>query len=144
MRRVFLGLIVAGLCVCVCVAKPSFAIKPISDVFVSAYASENTPAAFQKLVKDEAKCNVCHIADKTNKKEFRNAYGVALKETLKEAGFAVADLKKAPKDEKLVGMIKDAMKKLEGTKPKDAGADAKTFGARIKEGKLPGGNKDGK
>lgn len=143
MSRVFVGLVVAGLCVCT--AKPSFAIKPISDVFVATYADDKGSPELKKAV-GEAKCNVCHIADKANKKEFRNPYGVALKEALKEAKFDVAEFKKAAnaKDEKIVAMVKAAMKKVEEQKPKDAAKDAKTFGARIKGGMLPGGDKDGK
>ena len=65
-----------------------------------------------------AKCGICHPG--MDKKE-KNDYGVAL-------GKALA------KNEKDAGKIKEALKKVEGEK----GADGKTFGEHLKEGKLPG------
>ena len=132
--------LVAGLCLCI--AKPSFAIRAMGDVFVATYAGEDASPEFQKLVKVEARCNVCHIFRENRAK--RNPYGVAFHDALKESKFPMAEFKKAPKDEKLVAMMKEVMKKLEDQKPKDSAPDAKTFGARMKVGMLPGGDKLGK
>ncbi len=136
MSRFLVAVVALGLVASI--GTPSFAIKPLNDVFTEQYSGNSALKA--KIT--EAKCNVCHVQG--GKKSVRNPYGEALHAVLKETKFSIPDLKKTPKDEKLVAAVKAAMKKIEDQKPKGAGADAKTFGQRIKDGELPGGDKDGK
>ena len=72
----------------------------------------------------KTKCNVCHYG---KKKKNRNDYGQALaKEFAKN---------KKKKNEKDVKIIKEVFKKAA---KKKSSVKGKTFGALIKEGKLPG------
>jgi cytochrome c2 len=66
-----------------------------------------------------AKCTVCHGADK----KMRNDYGAALGKVI------------GAKNEKDEVKIKDALKEVEGEK---SGTDGKMFGDLLKDGKLPG------
>lgn len=99
--------------------------------FQERYAGEKANADFAKLVKDTAKCNVCHVEGE--KKTVRNAYG----EALHDAGL---DKKKYPKERveseaEAVGKeITAAFDKAEAAKS----PSGKTFGELIKAGKLPG------
>lgn len=142
MAKVGIGLVVA--IVFLSFTQRSYAIKAFGDVFFEIYGGEKATPEFRKLVKEEAKCNVCHV-DKQNKSS-RNPYGAVFHDTLKETPFPMADIKKlaVKKDAKVIAAIKETLKKIEDMKPKDASADAQTFGDRIKAGMLPGGDKFGK
>lgn len=134
MRRVWtwallMSFVVAGM------ATPAFATKEFGLQFKDTYAKENENKDFVKLVED-AKCNVCHI-EKENKKK-RNEYGEAVATLLKKKDFPPDRFKKEP--EKCKEEIEAAFKKVEEMKAKDE----KTFGDKIKDGKLPGGNIEGK
>lgn len=107
-------------------ARPAYAIKQFFDEFKAMYVKADGTDAEKALATavEGAKCNVCHKG--TSKKE-RNAYGEALS--------ALLDKKE---DAKNVEKIKESL-----TKVADMASDGKsgpTFGALIKEGKLPGGN----
>jgi CxxC motif-containing protein (DUF1111 family) len=114
---------------------PAMAIKQFNDQFTATYAKDSKNEEFKKLV-DEAKCNVCHIKDENKKK--RNEYGDAVAEFLRKKDFPADRFKKEP--EKCKEEIEAAFKKVEEKKAKDG----KTFGEKLKEGLLPGGNVDGK
>lgn len=98
----------------------AFAIKQFADEFKAVYVEDGTPLAAEV---EKAKCNVCHVG---KSKKDRNAYGEALAELLD---------KKEDKDNK--DKIRQALETV-AAKP-SAGAGSPTFGALIKEGKLPGG-----
>ena len=114
---------------------PAMAIKQFNDQFTSTYAKDPKNEEFNKLVA-EAKCNACHIKDENKKK--RNEYGEAMAEFLRKKDFPNDRFKKEP--EKCKEEIEAAFKKVEEKKAKDG----QTFGEKIKAGKLPGGNVDGK
>ncbi len=134
MRRFWMMALV--LCVATTwVVPPAFAIKQFGDQFKETYTKDNQNKDFVKLV-EEAKCNVCHIEGENKKK--RNEYGDAVSELLKKKDFPPDRFKKEP--EKCKEEIEAAFKKVEEMKAKDE----KTFGAKIKEGKLPGGDVKGK
>ncbi len=117
---------------------PAFAIKPLNDKFTEIYNAadeKDVPAATKDAFK-EAKCNICHAgADKKK----RNPYGQAVGKQLKETKFDLADFKKNPNN--YTDKLKEIFKKVGEEK---AGKTDKTFAARMKEGMLPGGDKDGK
>lgn len=107
-------------------ARDAFARKQYMDEFKAMYVKADGTDSEKALAAavEGAKCNVCHKG--TSKKE-RNAYGEALA--------ALLDKKE---DAKNVEKIKESL-----TKVADMASDGKsgpTFGALIKEGKLPGGN----
>jgi mono/diheme cytochrome c family protein len=110
-------------------ADAAWAIKSFSDQFLDMYvkadSTEAADVALAGAVKT-AKCNVCHKGK--NKKE-RNAYGQALSELLD---------KKA--DAKDIDKIRASLEKVAAMPSNPADAASPTFGALIKEGKLPGGN----
>jgi hypothetical protein len=114
---------------------PAWAIKEFNDQFKDSYAKENKNAAFVKLVED-AKCNVCHIQGENKKK--RNPYGEGVAKLLKKADFPKERFKNDPK--KCKEEIEAALKKVEDME----GKDKVKFGAKIKDGQLPGGNVEGK
>lgn len=116
-------------------ATPAFAIKQFGEAWDAYYVKESKNDDFKKLAGD-AKCNVCHIKEENKKKH--NPYGDALHEFLKKKDFPGDRFKKEP--EKCKEEIEAAFKKAEEAKNKDG----KTFGELIKDGKLPGGNVDGK
>ena len=134
MRRFWMMALV--LCVATTwVVPPAFAIKQFGDQFKETYTKDNQNKEFVKLV-EEAKCNVCHIEGENKKK--RNEYGNAVSELLKKKDFPPDRFKKEP--EKCKEEIEAAFKKVEEMKAKDE----VTFGAKIKDGKLPGGDVKGK
>lgn len=102
--------------------REAFAIKQFADEFKAMYVKEGTPLA---AAVDEAKCNVCHLP--ASKKE-RNAYGHALAERLDKK-----------EDAKNVEKIKKALEEVAALPSDPANAGSPTFGALLKEGKLPGG-----
>jgi hypothetical protein len=110
-------------------AREAFAIKQFLEEFKAVYVKADSTDPAEKALAaavDEAKCNVCHIKGK-DKKE-RNAYGEALAERLD---------KKA--DAKNVEKIRKALEEVAAL-PSEAGkADSPTFGAILKQGKVPGG-----
>jgi hypothetical protein len=114
---------------------PALAIKEFGDAWTEFYAKSSDNDDFKKLVA-EAKCNVCHIQGENKKKH--NPYGEEVEELLKKADFPKERFKKEP--EKCKEEIEAAFKKVEEIKAKDG----ETFGEKIKAGKLPGGDKDGK
>ncbi len=118
-------------------SQPAHAIKPFGDAFKDKYASdENKNEEFKALVK-KANCNVCHI-NKENKK-VRNPYGEAAhKEGLSKKEY---DKLKAEDLAKATQYVVDTLKKAEALK---AEGEEKTFGKKIEEGKLPGGDVEGK
>ena len=102
--------------------REAFAIKQFADEFKAMYVKEGTPLA---AAVEGAKCNVCHMG--TSKKE-RNVYGHALAERLDKK-----------EDAKNVEKIKKALEEVAWLPSDPANAGSPTFGALLKEGKLPGG-----
>lgn len=118
---------------------PAFAFKQLNDKFNeihNAADEKDVPAATKDAIK-EAKCNLCHVAGPDKKK--RNPYGQALSKQFKETKFDLADFKKEPN--KYTDKLKEIFKKVGEEK---AGKTDKTFAARMKDGMLPGGDKEGK
>lgn len=118
------GLVVA--CAMAASARPAFAIKQFFDEFKAMYVKPDSADAAEKALAaavETEKCNVCHTGK--SKKE-RNAYGEAL-----------AGLLDKKEDAKNVDKIRASLEKVAGM-PSD-GKSGPTFGALIKEGKLPGG-----
>ncbi len=99
--------------------------------FQERYAGEKANPDFAKLVKETAKCNVCHVEGE--KKSVRNEFG----EALHDAGL---DKKNYPKErveseaDAVNKEIQAAFDKVEAKKS----AGGMTFGDLIKAGKLPG------
>ena len=109
-------------------ARPAFAIKQFFEEFKAIYVKPDSTDASEKALAaavETAKCNVCHAGK--SKKE-RNAYGEAL-----------ATLLDKKEDAKNVQKIKESLEKVAGMPSDAAKPDSPTFGALIKEGKLPGG-----
>lgn len=109
-------------------AREAFAIKQFFEEFKTLYVKPDSADAAEKALVAEvesAKCNVCHMG--TSKKE-RNAYGNAL-----------ADRLDKKEDAKNVEKIKKALEEVAALPSDPAKADSPTFGALLKEGKLPGG-----
>lgn len=101
-------------------ARPAWAIKQFQDEFKELYVKEGSPLAAEV---ERVKCNLCHAG--TSKKE-RNAYGQALDERLD---------KKADKDDK--EKIRKMLEEVAALPSDPAKPGSPTFGALIKEGKLP-------
>jgi hypothetical protein len=118
-----------------CVSKPAFAIKPFGEQFGRVYVEGSKNEEFKKLV-GEAKCNVCHI-DGKNKKE-HNPYGKALKEAGLTKKTYEGMFKSNPDQAKKE--VEELLKKVEDKKVDGKG---KTFGEKIKDGVLPGGDTKG-
>jgi len=109
-------------------AREAFAIKQFFDEFKAVYVKPDSADPAEKALAaevDAAKCNVCHMG--SSKKE-RNAYGQALADRL--------DKKEDAKD---VAKIKKALEEVAALPSDPAKAGSPTFGALMKEGKLPGG-----
>ena len=109
------------------VAREAFAFKEFSEEFKAVYVKPDSADPAEKALAAEveaAKCNVCHMG--SSKKE-RNAYGKALAERLDK------------EDKKNVEKIKKALEEVAALKSDPDNAGSPTFGALIKEGKLPGG-----
>jgi len=101
-------------------AREAFAIKQFLDEFTAVYVKEGTPLA---AAVETAKCNVCHVG---KSKKDRNAYGEALAERLDKK-----------EDAKNVEKIRRALEEVAALPSEPGKADAPTFGALIKDGKLP-------
>ncbi len=118
-------------------AQPALAIKEFGEHFGKYYVEPSKNEEFKKLV-GEAKCNVCHIEGENKKKH--NPYG----DELKELGLVKKTFTKERfkgEADKVRKEIEEILKKAEDSKAK--GSD-ETFGKKIQEGKLPGGDKNGK
>jgi hypothetical protein len=111
-------------------AKPEFG-KQFGRVYVEDSKNED----FKKLVA-EAKCNVCHV-ERKNKQ--RNPYGAALLEAGLTKEKYEPMLKSNPDQAKKE--IEEILKKVEEEK---IDGEEKTFGEKIKDGLLPGGDVNGK
>jgi hypothetical protein len=105
------------------------AIPLFSMKFQEKYAGDGANPEFAKLVKETAKCNVCHVMGE--KKEVRNAYG----ESLHKAGLEKAFKDKIKEDE--AGTTKIIMETFQKVEAEKSAAGA-TYGELIKSGKLPG------
>jgi hypothetical protein len=121
-----------------CAVSPSaFAIKEFGETWAKVYVEKSENEEFKKLAV-EAKCNVCHI-DGENKKK-HNPYGDTLEhDGLTKKNFPPAKFKQKP--DEIRKEIEELFRKAEEKKAEKA---EKTFGERIKEGLLPGGDKLGK
>jgi hypothetical protein len=109
-------------------AQSAQAIAPFKKQFDAMYVKkDSTDPAEKKLAEaaEAAKCNICHVGEK---KKDRNSYGQALAKLLK----------KTDKDD--VDKIKGALETVSKEPSDPANPSSPTFGALIKEGKLPGGN----
>lgn len=109
-------------------AREAFAIKQFFEEFKAVYVKPESADPAEKALAAEvetAKCNVCHAG--SSKKE-RNAYGHALAERLNKKD-----------DAKNVEKIRKALAEVAALPSDPAKADSPTFGALLKEGKLPGG-----
>ena len=121
--------VAVGLVVAVAAAsasRPAFAIKQFFDEFKTMYVKADSTDPAEKALAaavETEKCNVCHVG---KSKKDRNPYGEAL-----------AGLLDKKEDAKNVEKIKASLEKVAGM-PSD-GKSGPTFGALIKEGKLPGG-----
>jgi hypothetical protein len=112
---------VAGLAVGLAVESASGMI-PFRDVFLKTYVGDGKTPQQAELGKAvaTAKCNVCHDAASTSKKD-HNPYGMSLKKL---------GLKKSEKNKE---KIAEFLKKAEGEK----NGSGKSYGDLIKAGKLP-------
>ncbi|MEI6255831.1 MAG: hypothetical protein WCQ77_04205 [Planctomycetota bacterium] len=123
--------LVAGMAValaCGSSAREAFAIKQFFEEFKAIYVKPESVDPAEKVLATEvesAKCNVCHVG--SSKKE-RNSYGEALAERLDKK-----------EDAKNVEKIKKALEEVAALPSDAANASSPTFGALLKEGKLPGG-----
>ncbi|MEO0530678.1 MAG: hypothetical protein AAF266_08895 [Planctomycetota bacterium] len=106
-----------------CLTASADAFPQFQKEFWKKYA-DGTDETYTKLVKKEAKCNVCHQG---KKKKNMNAYGDALHEYL------------GKKDKKDVEKIVSSLETVAGESSDPSDPNAPTFGELIAEGKLPGG-----
>lgn len=136
MKKLLIGLLLAGLAISM--RAPALANTKLKADFGKVYAGEEANEEFQALVK-KAACYVCHVKGE-DKKKVRNDYGKALHDALEKDKFPMDEYKKEP--EKFAERLKDIMKKIEEEKSGDE--TYKTFGERIKNNLLPGGNLEGK
>jgi len=119
------------------VSPSAFAIKEFGETWTKIYAEKSTNEEFKKLAA-EAKCNVCHI-DGENKKK-HNPYGDAVEAAgITKKNFPAPKFKQNPDE-----VRKEIEKILKTLEDKKAEGQAKTFGERMKEGLLPGGDAKGK
>jgi hypothetical protein len=118
----------------------AWAIKPFSDVFKAKYVDKSKNEDFKKLVIEKAKnCNVCHVQGEN--KKVRNPYG----EASHKAGLTKKDFEPMFKSEETKAKAeKEVMALLEKLEEMKADGSKETFGERIKNGKLPGGDENGK
>jgi cytochrome c553 len=118
-----------ALLVVVAVAAPASAMLPFSVQWKAKYSDNSKDENFVKAVK-EANCNVCHDPNTKSKKD-HNEYGKVVKKYIKKAEY-----------EKIKGDMDAAKKYIQEGLDKAAAEkapDGKTYGERIKEGKLPAG-----
>lgn len=110
-------------------AQQAMAIAQFQAQFIKAYINDHPDKEFQKHVKKEAKCHICHQGKVTPKNVHHNAYGKHL-----------VDLLDAKEDKKDVEKMLNAFEKVAKmhSDPKDE--KSPTFGDLIKASKLPGGD----
>ncbi|MFN8741545.1 MAG: hypothetical protein ACK5YR_16590 [Pirellula sp.] len=137
MKRSVAASIAGSLILISTMSENTFAIKEFGDAFKTKYVDASTSESFKMLV-SEAKCNVCHV-DGEDKKKIRNPYGDAIDKKGLEAKEYKALLKSNPVKAK--EQIEKIFSDIEEMK---AEWSDKTFGERIKDGKLPGGDVKGR
>ena len=103
-------------------ARDAYAIKQFFDEFKAVYVKDGSPLA---AAVEAEKCNVCHMG---KSKKYRNAYGHALAERLD---------KKEDKED--TAKIRKALEEVASLPSAPAKPGRPTFGALLKDGKLPGG-----
>ena len=103
-------------------ARDAFAIKQFFDEFKAVYVKDGSPLA---AAVEAEKCNVCHMG---KSKKDRNAYGHALAERLDKK-----------EDKENTAKIRKALEEVAALPSDPAKPGSPTFGALLKEGKLPGG-----
>lgn len=113
------------------------ALAPFKKAFDEKYVKPSENAEFQAAFK-KGSCNVCHVKGK--KKDWLNAYGLALAENIPGAAKERLDKAKAEgseaskaENELLLKELKVAFKKSEAVKS----PSGDLFGAMFKEHKLP-------
>ena len=120
--------VVAGAVVtlaCAGSSREAFARKQYMDEFKAMYVKADSSDAAEKSLAaavETAKCNVCHVG---SVKKDRNAYGNAMAERL-------------DKNDKDAAKIKKVIEEVAALSSDPATSGAPTFGALIKQGKLPG------
>jgi hypothetical protein len=124
MRQIALVLFIAVLA-SLALAKPAHAIPQFQKEFITLYVGTDKESDFAKLVK-QAGCFACHQG-KLRKNQ--NVYGQELAKLLDKK----ADMKNPAK-------IVESLKKVEEMHSVAGDDKSPTFGALIKEGKLPGGS----
>jgi hypothetical protein len=112
------------------VADKAHAIPPFMNAFIAKYAGADAKPEFAKSVKEEVKCNVCHV--KGEKKEVRNEYG----EALKKAGLDKKDFKKERLESEPDAVAKEINAALDKV-GKEKNKAGETYESRLKAGKLP-------
>ena len=113
--------------VCAGSSREAFARKQYMDEFKAMYVKTDGANDAEKALAaavETAKCNVCHVG---SVKKDRNAYGIAMTERL-------------DKNDKDAAKIKKVLEEVAALSSDPAKAGSPTFGALLKEGKLPGGN----
>lgn len=118
--------VAAATLVCAGSSREAFARKQYMDEFKALYVKPDSSDAAEKALAAEvetAKCNVCHVG---SVKKDRNAYGNALSEKL-------------DKNDKDAAKIKKVLEEVAALPSDPATAGSPTFGALLKEGKLPAG-----
>lgn len=113
----------------VALAGPAIALPPFNKEWMGRYVEGNKNEAFVKAV-GVAKCNVCHDPNSKSKKD-HNTYGKVVKKYLTKADYDKIKTDAAASKK----YILEGLDKAEAEK----GADGKTYGDKLKEGKLPGG-----
>jgi hypothetical protein len=118
--------VAAATLVCAGSSREAFARKQYMDEFKALYVKPDSSDAAEKALAAEvetAKCNVCHVG---SVKKDRNAYGNTLSEKL-------------DKNDKDAAKIKKVLEEVAALPSDPAKAGSPTFGALLKEGKLPAG-----
>jgi hypothetical protein len=117
---------VASLCVSV---HPAAATAVFQGAFIREYINNHKDPEFAKLVKQKAKCNICHRGKATPKNVWHNAYGKELVKLL--------DPKKDARNKE---KIQKALQKVAKMHSDPEDEKSATFGEMIEKGQLPGGD----
>lgn len=122
-------------------ANEAMALSEFKKAFGEKYIKTSKNAEFVTVAK-KASCNVCHVKAKGAKKDVQNEYGKALNKLIEgSAKERKAAAKKVSKEDetnektKLLAELDAAFKKVEAMK--SDGGKGPTFGALLKDGKLP-------
>ena len=118
--------LLGGAMVLALAVSPALAHAPFKKAFEDLYVKNGSDAL--KASFEKAGCNACHVKDE--KKDVRNAYGMALDKALLEGD--LKELLKTDK-EKVMKSLDEAFSKVEAQKS----AGGKTYGELIKSGMLP-------